>query len=471
MRMRLYLLVALTAMVMNGADAKDAVFFEKPYLQLGNRPAVKGGVDGLEVQWMGHDVDVKFEFEYGTGGSWQAVPVKMLRRVDFAGTLPHKVFGVSIDGLKPGVTYDYRVKADGKEVFASTAMARKAPGVASKFVLFGDCAQNTVGQRGVAYYTAQEKPDYVLITGDIVYTRGRVSEYQEKFWPIYNADQADVKKGAPILRNTLVVGLVGNHDAQPEVNWDTNPDGLAYYLYWNLPLNGPALSVNGPNTPKLKGNEVVHKKFLEAAGGMYPKMANFSFDYGDVHWTILDANPYVDWDTPEMREWVKQDLKAAAGAKWRLVGLHHPPFNSSRAHFNYQRLRVLADVFEEGKVSAVFAGHVHNYQRSLPLKFVRPAGAKPDKQGILPGSYFLDKEYDGKTRTKPNGVIYVVSGAGGAGLYDPDQTDMRASWQPFTQEFVSNTHSFTVVEATATQLKVKQVSSAGKTVDEWVVGR
>ena len=109
-------------------------------------------------------------------------------------------------------------------------------------------------------------------------------------------------------------------------------------------------------------------------------MANFSFDYGNAHWTVLDSNPYVDWTDPELRAWVERDLAAAKDATWRFVAFHHPPFNSSRAHFGDQRMRVLVDLFEAGRVDVVWSGHVHNYQRTFPLTFAADRG--PDGKPV-----------------------------------------------------------------------------------------
>ena len=66
-----------------------------------------------------------------------------------------------------------------------------------RFVVFGDCGANTPEQKAVAYRAYQVRPDFVMITGDIVYGKGRISEYREKFWPIYNADAASPSAGGP----------------------------------------------------------------------------------------------------------------------------------------------------------------------------------------------------------------------------------------------------------------------------------
>jgi hypothetical protein len=175
-------------------------------------------------------------------------------------------------------------------------------------------------------------------------------------------------------------------------------------------------------------------------------------------------------DHPAFRKWVADDLKAHQSAAWRFVAYHHPGFNSSKAHFNDQWMRVLSDVFEAGNVSIVFAGHVHNYQRSYPLKFQLAPGGYDSNTGVTNGAWTLDKNYDGVTQKKPEGVIYLVTGAGGAGLYNPDQTADPSSWQEFTA-FVSTQHSFTLVDVKGKELTVRQVAEDGSEVDRFQIVR
>jgi hypothetical protein len=58
-----------------------------------------------------------------------------------------------------------------------------------------------------------------------------------------------------------------------------------------------------------------------------------------------------------------------------------------------------------------------------------------------------------------------VTGAGGAELYDPWQTDAKASWQPWTRAFVSDKHSFTVLDVEAKTLKLRQLDAEGQELD------
>ena len=319
----------------------------------------------------------------------------------------------------------------------------------------------------------------MMIPGDIVYARGRVSEYRDNFWPVYNADEASPSVGVPLLRSTLFIAAPGNHDIANR-DLEKFPDGLAYFFYWEQPLNGLAGAEGSAAVPKLSGPEENKKAFLATAGDAYPRMANFSFDYGNAHWTVLDSNPYVDWTDTALRGWVERDLASAQGATWRFVAFHHPGFNSAREHYEQQKMRQLAGVLEAGKVDIVFSGHVHNYQRSYPLHYIpAPDGddkpligknGKPITEGALfPGRWRLDKSFDGATKTRADGVIYLITGAGGQHLYNPEQNDDPGSWQSFTHKFASKVHSLTVADVDGPTLTVRQVSADGQELDRFVL--
>ena len=218
----------------------------------------------------------------------------------------------------------------------------------------------------------------VLLTGNLVSDQGRISEYRQNFFPVYNADQADPAVGAPLTRSTLFVGVPGSQDVA-RGDFDKTPDGMAYYYYWSQPLNGPVESPAPGKTLTLAGSpSAAQKAFLDAAQASYPRMANFSFDYGNAHWMILDSNSYVDWTNPDLRAWVTNDLANAQTATWRFVAFHHPGFSSGREGLGGQQMRLLSDIFEQNHVDVVFSGHVNSYQRAYPLTF---AARKKNAQG------------------------------------------------------------------------------------------
>lgn len=464
---RFLLALGLCALMGNATPAAD-VFVVKPYLQLGDAPTSKIG--DLNLLWATDDVDASWTVEYRTGSepSWKKAEGRSIRRIVSQVVPPQRVYRANLAGLPPGVEFTYQVRKGDEVVFSSTAKARKSADQPYRFVAVGDLAQGTEAQKAMAQRMVLEKPDFVMVTGDIVYGRGLVSEYRDRYWPVYNAEETAASIGGPLLRSTLTLAAPGNHDVGTR-NLEKYPDGLAYFLYWDQPLNGPE---KGPFTLPLIGPEANQKAFLDAAGPAYPRMANFSFDYGNAHWTVLDANGYVDWQDPELRAWVERDLAAAKDATWRFVSFHHPGFNSAKNHFEQQQMRLMADVFEAGKVDMVVNGHVHNYQRSFPLKFVvdkSPDGKMVRNKDLVPGQWTLDKTFDGKTNTQPSGVIYLVTGAGGASLYNPEQQGKPETWQGFTDKFISKQHSITVADVNGKTLNVRQVSADGEVVDQFVV--
>ncbi len=472
-----YLFILLIA-ALHFAQAQDKkpgnLFIAKPYLQIGRQPSA----ESLQLLWHVGDVNADWSVEErnGSSGFWKKTAAPVYNRVAVAGIDPHRVYQAKLTGLIPGGTFSYQVLKNGKVVFSSEGKAPKSAQQNYRFVAFGDIGAETPDQKLLAMRAFQAKPDLVVVPGDIVYERGLISEYRSKFWNIYNADKVDAQ-GAPMMRSVPFVTAPGNHDTETR-DLDKFPDALAYYMFWNQPLNGPQGIEGGAWVPALKASEKNRKAFMEAAGEAYPRMTNYSFDYGNAHWTVIDSNPYVDWTNKELTDWVKNDLAAAKNATWRFVIFHHPGFNSSREHFEQQHMRLLSPIFEAAKVDVVFNGHVHNYQRSFPLTFT------PDKQGtllvagkdyktvrgrVVTGQWKLDKSFDGKTVTKPQGIIYIVTGAGGQELYNPEQNNDPDSWQKFTDRFISNVHSLTIADVTGKTLTIRQISTEGKELDAFTV--
>ena len=99
---------------------------------------------------------------------------------------------------------------DGRQVFQAEAKARTGPGKPTRVAVLGDLADGGPAGRDIALALQRQRPDLVVLPGDIVYQDGRISEYRRHFFPVYNADRPDL--GAPLLRGTLFVAALGNHD-------------------------------------------------------------------------------------------------------------------------------------------------------------------------------------------------------------------------------------------------------------------
>ncbi len=447
----------------------QSVFITKPYLQIGH----EGSPNKLALLWHTADTASEWGVEIKLNNRWVRSTKIYFNRVFIKNYQPFVVYHATLQNLQNGKEVSYRVLKNKVTVFESFAHSPKSKSQNYKFVVAGDIGALTKNQKKLANVMFDLNPDFVAVPGDIVYGHGLANEYTTKFWPIYNADNND-STGAPLLRTIPFMASVGNHDANDR-DMDKTPDALAYYYFWEQPLNGPYDKEGSALLPILKGSESNRNAFYEAAKNAYPKMTNFSYDYGNAHWTVIDADSYVNWSNKELQNWIIQDLKKSSKAMWRFVMFHQPGFNSSKAHFEEQHMRLLSPIFEAGKVDVVFNGHVHNYQRSFPLTFIPDtmdesgARVKIKIDGKLNGKWTLDKSFDGINNKKPKGIIYIVTGAGGQRLYNYEQTNLPNSWQPFTDKFFSTDNTISFIEMEKNKFQFKQINTNGETVDSFTI--
>lgn len=457
----------------------SAKFFIRPYLQLGRQP----DASDIRIVWAAID-DGKpqvWQVEYRPDnkpiGELIEANVDQSKTIRIGDLPPYKIFSAHIPLAESKADLPYYVKKNGQIAFQSQANRIVQAPDRFRFDVLGDMASGQPSAKQVALGLYRSKPNLVVIPGDIVYTFGRMLEYLDHFFPVYNADDTSLE-GVSLLRSTLVVAAPGNHDVNIGSNTnvgnlDRFPDGLAYFVFWKQPLNGPPLKRDGAYTAKAKGSEAHREAFFNAAGDSFPSMTNYSFDIGNAHFTVLDADPYMDWTNKGLRSWLEKDLKGAEKKDWRFVVYHQPSYSSDTHHFREQRMRVVSDIFERYRVDVVFAGHVHNYQRSHPLRF----SAKPDAlgnlvhlDGTVSGELKLDKSYDGITHKTPDGVIYIVTGCGGAHLTGSEIADNPQRWQPFTQKMLSQ-FSFSQCDVDGKKLIVRQLTPAGKEIDRFEIDK
>ncbi|MBN1880992.1 MAG: metallophosphoesterase [Deltaproteobacteria bacterium] len=109
----------------------------------------------------------------------------------------------------------------------------------------------------------------------------------------------------------------------------------------------------------------------------------YAADVSDMRFLVLDSNASLSPTSPQYR-WLTDEL-SSADARYLCVVLHHPIYNSTAGgHVEDEKKLIpsIEGILIDSGVDLVFSGHVHAYER-------------------------LEK----------SGVIYVISGGGGAGLY------------------------------------------------------
>ena len=250
--------------------APDAAFLVKPYLQLGDAPP-GSMIKDLALLWHTDDAEPVWSVEYQTRG-----------RRDLAhGHAPHFAphrhpwhcatpgFPGSLEGLGIGArVFLSRAQGWGSHLHGRRARS-KGPGQSIRFVSFGDCGAGTAQQKAVAYQTYLARPDFLMITGDIVYSRGRISRVPREVLACLQCRRASPLVGAPLLRSTLFVAAPGNHDiAEPRPGEIPRRPGL-------FPLLGCSLAMvrsawRGHACSAALRADANQQAFIDAAGGDLP---------------------------------------------------------------------------------------------------------------------------------------------------------------------------------------------------------
>lgn len=277
-------------------------------------------------------------------------------------------FSLRIDSLKAGAVYYYRA---GSRTSSGTAWSPvydfktfAATGPVT-FIATADVGGGTMGQYGLADTILSQKPDLVLLAGDLFYPALNTQMVDQHFFSVY----------ARSMHSIPFYPAVGNHDI---LYGDPN----YFFTIFDPPTNNLTAEAH-------------------AIGHTGPK--NFySFDAGDVHFVALFVplmqEPYtLKADSPQLL-WLDSDL-AATTKPWKVLFLHHPVFSSSiHSDDDYDEngetdildlQRLLLPIAQRHGVRLIVSGHEHVFERFTPA----------------------------------NGVYSVITGGGGGSLYPPQQLD------------------------------------------------
>lgn len=292
---------------------------------------------------------------------------------------------ISLHDLKPGARIQVKAPDSIAAIAAdATAQFKTAPiGRANfEFVVFGDTRTRHDLHRRVIGAIVKTDPDFVLHTGDMVQD-GRESALWSTFF--------DIEGG--LLKKTVFYPALGNHERNSEQFHDFFDVGKPYY----------------------------------------------SFDWGTAHFTVINSDVANAAESPEartafweeQREWLEADLKANQGADFRFVVMHHPPMtvNSDKIGHVSKETPLLIPLFEQYNVTAVLAGHDHNYQRHVQ-----------------------------------DGIQYIITGGGGAplantGIAIPDATVK-----------VESTEHYVFVKVQGNRAHFQAVALDGHLIDEIDMG-
>ncbi len=310
------------------------------------------------------------------------------------GLVPGTMHEVILDGLNPNTKYFYRAivtNTDGSELASALLTFRTAstPDMPYTFVAIGDTQSQPQVVKRVSDLAYEHRPNFMVHAGDLVSTGSNKRHWTGHFFPNMQ----------PLIGRVPIMPVLGNHEQ----------DAPNYYNYFALP--GPEYY--------------------------------YSFAYGNAEFFMIDANKDLRPGT-EQHEWLDKAL-GECEATWKFVVHHQPAYTSDSNDYGdtYKgpstrgdaRARQLIPLYDKHGVDIVFCGHVHDYERTFPIKHERPA-----------------THADG-------GVIYVTTAGGGGHLEDFDPAN---TWFGHKK---ARRHHFCYVAVNGPELEFQAIDEEGRLFD------
>lgn len=188
----------------------------------------------------------------------------------------------------------------------------------------------------------------------------------------------------------------------------------------DVTMNYPMMSASGNHERAgytfVNHNNVKFDKEL-STGGYY------SFDYENVHFTVLDTNVFEDGNQEEIdaqMAWLDADL-AATTKPWKIVMLHIGVYSTGDHSNDASTIKIrntLPQVFAKYKVDLVLQGHDHVYSRTLPYYYGEGETGKVANRNEL----FVAEDGINWSQ-EPDGTYYITINYAGTKSYPPVDYD------------------------------------------------
>ena len=169
----------------------------------------------------------------------------------------------------------------------------------------------------------------------------------------------------------------------------------------------------------------------------------YKYDYKNVRFIFLDSNyEELNEQCDSLKIWLQTN-----DPKWTFAAWHHPSYPFGSKTRDEKTMEAWWPLLYEYGVDMVFNGHAHYYVRSQPI---RPVSGRP--YGV---------------RDNEKGVIQIISGGGGASLYQIESDHHNNSY--FDQLFVygeDQEHNFCEIRISGDTLFFQAKFPDGTVFDE-----
>ncbi|KAK3118406.1 hypothetical protein QOZ80_9BG0698590 [Eleusine coracana subsp. coracana] len=310
------------------------------------------GLDKMRVSWVTDD-DAPAIVEYGTAsGKYPSSATGNTTSYSYILYESGKIHDAVIGPLQASTTYYYRCSSSPAREFSFRTPPATLP---VKFVIAGDLGQTGWTESTLKHIAAADY-DVLLLPGDLSY-----ADFIQPRWDSFGRLVTPLASARPWMVTQ------GNHEVEKMPVVEPEPF-KAFNARWRMPYDAAGTTSSDSNL-------------------------FYSFDVagGAVHVVMLGS--YADFAAGSAQyNWLRRDLAAVhrsrTAAAFVVALVHAPWYSSNEAHEgDGDAMRdAVEEVLYEARVDAVFAGHVHAYER-----FKRVYKGKPD----------------------PCGPVYVTIGDGG----------------------------------------------------------
>ncbi|MDL2276601.1 metallophosphoesterase family protein [Breznakia sp. OttesenSCG-928-G09] len=335
---------------------------------------------------------------------------------------------VSLNGLKPNTTYQYRVgnivtnaKTGSKTKFESEVYTFTTDDTNTKdfsFVHFSDSQGGSSEYNAYWGNTARKAKALVPDAALYIHTGDMVESMSKSHWDGFLTS----------FGNSFTTGafmpVLGNHEGKTS-------EALYPQIFSPVNENGYAL--------------------------------NYSYTYGNALFININSNYDSTRELEKQATWIRNTVSTYGKDKFIVVSFHKGPFGGRWALGHGDTglgsgniKKILVPVFEECGVSLVLQGHDHNYLRSYPIKNSAP-NTKVDNRSEI--------------STSQDGTIYMVSRNSGEKTYD--MYDNRAwidvSWNPGAMKKSPDATVFSKIDVKDDRMIVTVYTSTYQIIDSYTI--